>query len=68
MPHLIPVSLKKHSFGEESPRENRLSEHQIRGWRAVSAAELHGKASPKRNVSFTDTGTTTTTTNNYYYH
>ena len=35
---LIPAPAKKHSSGDEGPREGRLSEHQIRGWRAVSVA------------------------------
>ena len=30
--------------------ENQLSGHQIRGWRAVSAAGFQGKGSPKRSV------------------
>ena len=30
--------------------EDELSEGQIRGWRAVSAAGLHGKGLPKRSV------------------
>ena len=32
------------------------SEHQIRGWRAVSAAGFQGKGSPKRSDFFTDAG------------
>ena len=36
---------EKHSFGEDSPFEERLSEKQIRGRRAVSAAGLHDQGS-----------------------
>ena len=36
--------------------EDELSECQIRGWRAVSAAGVHGKGLPKRDLLFTDTG------------
>ena len=50
------MSEQKHSSGEENPVEDRLSEHRIGGWRAVSAAGLHGRGSHKRNVFFTDTG------------
>ena len=51
----LPVSLnKKHSL-ENHIWEEKLSECHIGGWRAVSAAELHGKGSPKRNVLFKDT-------------
>ena len=39
---MIPVSMKKHSSGKDRPWEEKPSEHQIRGWRAVSAAGLHG--------------------------
>ena len=52
----IPVSVNKHSSGEEDPRENQLAKHQIRGWRAVSAAGLQGKGCHKRSVYFTGTG------------
>ena len=49
--------MRKHSSGEENRWKDRLSERQIRGWRAVSAAGLHGQGSCKRNVVlFTDTG------------
>ena len=34
------------SCGEEGPSEDKLSEHQIMGWRAGSAAGLQGKGSP----------------------
>ena len=33
-----------------------LSEHQLRGWRAVSAEGLQGRGLRKRNILFTDTG------------
>ena len=36
--------------------ENKISECQIRGWKAVSAAGLHGQGLHKRNVHFSDTG------------
>ena len=42
-----PVSVKKHSSGEEDRWEEKLSEHKIRGRIAVSAAELQGKGLPK---------------------
>ena len=34
----MPSVKTKHSSGEEAPLEDRLSEHQIKGWNAVSAA------------------------------
>ena len=37
--NLVPGVNKKHS-GEEDTWEDKLSEHQIRGWRAISAAGL----------------------------
>ena len=40
---VIPVSVKKHSSGESYIWEYRLSEHQIRAWRAVSATGSQGK-------------------------
>ena len=47
----LPVSvLTNHSFGEEVTLEYQLSEHRIRGWRAVSAAGLQGKGWRKRSV------------------
>lgn len=52
----MPVSVKKHSSGEENPLEERLSEHQIKGWRAVFAAGLHDQGSRERIICFTDTG------------
>ena len=33
---VIPMSIKKHSSGEKYMRDEKLSECQIRGWRAVS--------------------------------
>ena len=47
---MVPVSVKKHSFGEENPLEDRLLEHQISGWSAVSAAVLQSRGSCKRSV------------------
>ena len=41
-----------HSFEEKTPWEDRLLEHQIRGWRAVSAAVLQGEGLHKRSVLF----------------
>ena len=47
---------KKHSSGKD-PLEDRLSEHQIRGWRAVVPIKSYGQGSGKRSyVLFTDTG------------
>ena len=45
---------KKHSAGENDRWKDRLSERQIRGWRAVSTAGLHGQGSHKR-CCFRDT-------------
>ena len=45
----IPVSVKKHSSGENNMWEDKLSECQIRGWIAVSAAAFQGQGSHKRN-------------------
>ena len=42
---------------KKAPGKMSPSKHQIGGWRAVSAAGLHGQGSRKRNVFFTDTGT-----------
>ena len=53
---LLPASVKKHSSKVETHWECQLEKHQIRGWRAVSAAGLHGKGLRKRKMSFTDTG------------
>ena len=39
--------------------EDKLSECQVRGWKAVPSAGSHGKGSPKRRVYFTDTGSVT---------
>ena len=41
---------QKHSSGKWCTLEAFLSEHQFRGWRAVSAAGLHGQGSSKRSV------------------
>ena len=35
----------KHCSTEEDPRRGKLSEHQVRGWRAFSATRSHGKGS-----------------------
>ena len=45
---------KNNSSGEEDPLEDRLSEHQIRGWgwNAASAAGLLGQGSGKRCICF----------------
>ena len=51
----IPMSVKKHSSGEEDLWEEQLPEHQIGGRIAVSAAGLQGKGSHKRS-GFSDTG------------
>ena len=53
---MIPVSVKKHSSGEKHIREDKLAEHQIRGWRAASDADLRGKGSRKRSFFYRDTG------------
>ena len=34
---------EKNSSGEEGTKKYQLSKHQVRGWRAVSAAGLQGK-------------------------
>ena len=56
-PHMSTTGVceKTHTSREEGPWKVKLSEHQIGGWRAVSAAGLKGKGCEKRNVSFTDT-------------
>ena len=41
---------KKHSSGEEDPWTIKPSGHQTRGWRAASAAGLHGQGSRKRTT------------------
>ena len=51
-----PVSVKKHSSGEEGCREDKLAEHQIRGWEAVSPSGLYGQGSHERIMFFIDTG------------
>ena len=55
---MLPVSVKKTFLQRITQVGSELSEHQIRGWRAVSAAGFHGQGSHKRNVIFTDTGIT----------
>ena len=47
---VLPVSVKKHSSGEEHLWEEQLSEHQIIGRREVSPAGLQGKGSHRRSV------------------
>ena len=49
---MIPLSVNKtsHTSGEEEVWEEKPPELRVRGWRAVSAAELQGKRSRKRNV------------------
>ena len=49
------VCEQKQSSGEKHMWEGELSERQLRGWGAVSASDLHGKGSPKRNALFTGT-------------
>ena len=39
----LPVPVKKHSSKEVDAQDGKLSEHRIRGWRAVVAAGLHGQ-------------------------
>ena len=57
----LPVSVKKHSSGEDSFWTDKLSKHQIRGWRALSAPGSQDKGSHKRSFYFTDTGIITLT-------
>ena len=57
---LIPVSEQRHFSGEEYTWEYKLSEHQLMGWIAISAARvtrLHGQARVKGMFLFTDTST-----------
>ena len=54
------MSVKKKSSRGEDPLEYRLSEHQIRGWRAVLLLDCVDKACFK-GVLFTDTGMATRT-------
>ena len=44
----MSVSVKKHSSGEEDPWGNQPEQHNIRGWREVSAAVLQGQGSSTR--------------------
>ena len=46
--HAVPVSVKKHSSGEEDMWENKLSELRIGGCGAVSAAASPGKGWHKK--------------------
>ena len=50
------MSVKKHSSGEEGTWDNELDKYKFRGWRAVSAAVLQGKASHKIFFFFAGTG------------
>ena len=50
IPEVLPVTVNKHSSGEEDPLVARLSEHQIRGWNAVVPIVLYGQGSSKRSV------------------
>ena len=50
------VCEQKHSSGGKHTWEDELSECQIRGWIAVSAAALQDKGLCKRSICFTDTG------------
>ena len=50
---VIPVSVKKHSSGENNLGEDKLSECPIRGCIAVSAAVLRVNGLCKRSVLFT---------------
>ena len=52
---MIPVSVNT-PREKETKKENGLSGHQSRGWRAVSAEGLQDRGSPKRSVLFADTG------------
>ena len=46
---MVPVSVKKTLIRRRNTLEERLSEHQSRGWNAVSAAGLLDQGSGKRN-------------------
>ena len=52
-----PVSVKETLLRRRDGWEDKLAEHQIRGWRVVSAARLHGKGSSKICFSPLKTGT-----------
>ena len=54
--------LQKDNSGEENMWEDKLWEHQIRGWRAISAAGLQGKGSHTWIVLRADTEITTVAT------
>ena len=45
------VCEQKHCSGEEDPWENKLAEHQIKGWIIIDVAVLQGKGSQKSSVS-----------------
>ena len=47
---MVPVSVKRNPPKKMYYYEDRLFEHQIRCWIAVSAEGLQGKGSPKRSV------------------
>ena len=47
---IIRVSVKRNSPWEEDRWEDKLSEHQVRGWRAVPAEGLRGECLRKRRV------------------
>ena len=52
-----PVSVKENIPPEkQTGGDDKLSEHQARGWRAVSAVGLQGRGSRERNVFFTGAG------------
>ena len=55
-----PARRNKQLDTEDNSCADRLSEHQIRGCRAVSAEWLQGKGSHKRNIIFAHTGIITT--------
>ena len=50
LPYIIRLSVIKHSSGGEEPWEDKLSEHRIRGWRAVPATGLQGQCLCKDKV------------------
>ena len=53
----LPVSVNKTTLLQRKYLwEEKLSQHRIGGWRAVSAAELPGKDSPERRALLKDTG------------
>ena len=50
MQHDTGVCERKHPSGKEDAREDKLSDHQIGGWRAVSGAGLQGKVLCERSA------------------